>query len=46
MQDRAGCVADAASVDMETRRRMRDHFAEDTTSAKFKWPLFSSLHSN
>lgn len=33
MQDRAGCAAGVAGVDMERRRRMEDHFAEDTTSA-------------
>lgn len=33
MQDRAGCAADFASVGMGQRRKMEDHFAEDTTSA-------------
>lgn len=45
MRDRAGCAADLAGVDVE-RRRMEDHFAEDTASANLKWLLFSLLHSN
>lgn len=46
MQDRAGCAADVAGVDMERRRRTEDHFTEDTTAANLKWPLLSLLHSN
>lgn len=46
MQDRAGCAADVVGADMEKRRRMEDHFTEDTTSANLKWPLFSLLHCN
>lgn len=45
MQDRAGCAADVAGVDVE-RRRMEDLFTEDTTSANLKGPLFSLLHSS
>jgi len=40
MQDRAGCTAAVASVDME-RRRMEDYFTEDTIPANLKWPLSS-----